>query len=43
MFYDQQVDPSIIGGMIVNIGDRFVDMSMSTKIKTYTNVIKQAV
>uniref|UniRef100_A0A0L8HRY0 Oligomycin sensitivity conferral protein n=1 Tax=Octopus bimaculoides TaxID=37653 RepID=A0A0L8HRY0_OCTBM len=38
-----KVDPTIIGGMLVNIGDKFVDMSMSTKIRTYTNLIKQAV
>jgi len=37
------VDPSIIGGMIVNIGDKYVDMSMATKIKAYTALIKQAV
>ncbi|XP_067673985.1 ATP synthase subunit O, mitochondrial-like [Haliotis asinina] len=37
------VDPSIIGGMVVNIGDKYVDMSMATKIKTYTNLIKEAV
>ena len=24
-----------------SIGDRFVDMSIATKIKTYTNLIKQ--
>lgn len=40
---ETKVDPSIIGGMVVNIGDRYVDMSMATKIKTYTNLIKQAV
>ncbi|RUS90852.1 hypothetical protein EGW08_001359 [Elysia chlorotica] len=38
-----EVDPSLIGGMKVTIGDRFVDMSMANKIKTYTNLIKQAV
>jgi len=38
-----KVDPSLIGGMVVNIGDKYVDMSTATKIKTYTNLIKQAV
>ncbi|KAK3770830.1 hypothetical protein RRG08_036431 [Elysia crispata] len=38
-----EVDPSLIGGMKVTIGDRYVDMSMASKIKTYTNLIKQAV
>lgn len=37
-----KVDPSIIGGMIVSIGDRFVDMSMSTKLKKYEEIIKSA-
>jgi len=37
------VDPSIIGGMIVNIGDKYADMSMASKIKSYTSLIKQAV
>jgi len=40
---ETKVDPALIGGMVVNIGDKYVDMSMATKIKTYTNVIKQAV
>merc|ERR1719370_2824414 len=35
------VDPALIGGMTVSIGDKFVDMSIATKIKTYTNLIKQ--
>ncbi|KAL5010343.1 hypothetical protein ScPMuIL_012648 [Solemya velum] len=38
-----KVDPTIIGGMVVNIGDKYVDMSMSSKIKNFTGVIKEAV
>lgn len=40
---ETSVDPSIIGGMIVNIGDKYVDMSMASKISTYTKLLKQAV
>ena len=42
-FHLLQVDPSIIGGMVVNIGDKYVDMSMTTKLNAYTNLIKQAI
>ncbi|KAL8570936.1 hypothetical protein ACOMHN_023608 [Nucella lapillus] len=38
-----EVDPSLMGGMVVFIGDKYVDMSMASKIKNYTNIIKQAV
>merc|ERR1711893_201223 len=38
-----EVDPSLIGGMRVTIGDKYVDMSMATRIKTYSNLIKQGV
>lgn len=34
-----RVDPSIIGGLIVSIGDKYVDMSIASKIKLYTDVI----
>ncbi|XP_041351516.1 ATP synthase subunit O, mitochondrial-like [Gigantopelta aegis] len=40
---DTKVDPSLIGGMVVTIGDKYVDMSMATKIKTYTNLIQETV
>ncbi|KAK2164899.1 hypothetical protein NP493_1393g00008 [Ridgeia piscesae] len=40
---ESKVDPSLIGGMVVNIGDKYVDMSMASKINTYTNLIKQAI
>lgn len=37
-----KVDPAIIGGMIVFIGDKYVDMSMASKMKKYTDIIKAA-
>jgi len=37
------VDPSILGGMIVSIGDKYVDMSTAAKIKRYSNLIESAV
>lgn len=37
-----RVDPSIIGGMIVSIGDKYVDMSIASKVKMYTDVISAA-
>jgi len=40
---ETKVDPTLIGGMVVTIGDKYVDMSMATKLKLYTNIIKQAV
>lgn len=33
------VDPTIMGGMIVEIGDRYIDMSIASKIKTYTEIL----
>ncbi|CAG9805101.1 unnamed protein product [Chironomus riparius] len=38
-----KVDPSIIGGMVVSIGDKYVDMSVASKIKKYTDLISVAV
>ncbi len=38
-----KVDPAIIGGMVVSIGDKFVDMSMATKLKKYEDIIRSAV
>ena len=36
---DTSVDPAIMGGMIVEIGDRYIDMSIASKIKTYTDIL----
>ncbi|XP_076077745.1 ATP synthase subunit O, mitochondrial-like [Mytilus galloprovincialis] len=43
LFLTLETDPKLIGGMVVYIGDKYVDMSMASKINTYTNLIKQAV
>ncbi|XP_075959180.1 ATP synthase peripheral stalk subunit OSCP, mitochondrial [Anarhichas minor] len=34
-------DPAILGGMIVSIGDKYVDMSTKTKIQKLTKLIKE--
>lgn len=38
-----QVDPKVIGGMVIEIGDKRIDMSMATKIKNITNVLRDSV
>ena len=37
------VDPAILGGMIVSVGDRFVDMSTARKIRMYEATLQQPV
>ncbi|XP_068596521.1 ATP synthase subunit O, mitochondrial [Brachionichthys hirsutus] len=34
-------DPSILGGMIVSIGDDYVDMSTKTKIRKFTKLLRE--
>ncbi|CAK9290366.1 unnamed protein product [Gordionus sp. m RMFG-2023] len=38
-----KVDPSLIGGMIVKIGDKYVDMSIASKLNAYKQYIQQPV
>uniref|UniRef100_A0A336LUN8 Oligomycin sensitivity conferral protein n=1 Tax=Culicoides sonorensis TaxID=179676 RepID=A0A336LUN8_CULSO len=37
-----KVDPSIIGGIIVSVGDKYVDMSVASKVKKYQDLISAA-
>ncbi|KAM8907996.1 ATP synthase peripheral stalk subunit OSCP, mitochondrial [Spinachia spinachia] len=37
---ETKFDPAILGGMIVSIGDKYVDMSTKTKIQKLTKLIK---
>ncbi|KAM9376451.1 ATP synthase peripheral stalk subunit OSCP, mitochondrial [Pholidichthys leucotaenia] len=34
-------DPTVLGGMIVSIGDKYVDMSTKTKIQKLTKIIRE--
>lgn len=36
-----KVDPKIIGGLIVEVGDKFVDMSIASRVKTLTQQLLQ--
>jgi len=38
-----KVDPSLIGGVIINIGDKYINMSISSKIKAYNSVLREIV
>ncbi|XP_020851692.1 ATP synthase peripheral stalk subunit OSCP, mitochondrial [Phascolarctos cinereus] len=38
-----KTDPSIMGGMIVRIGEKYVDMSTRTKIQKLSRIMKEAV
>ncbi|XP_026748780.2 ATP synthase subunit O, mitochondrial [Galleria mellonella] len=38
-----KVDPALIGGMVVSIDDKYVDMSVASKVKKYTELISATV
>lgn len=38
-----QVDPSLLGGMVVEIGDKRVDMSIASRIKGLCNLLRESV
>ena len=41
LLLETKVDASVIGGMVVELGDRYIDLSISSKLKTYSNIIKE--
>nr|CDS29492.1 H transporting ATP synthase O subunit [Hymenolepis microstoma] len=38
-----KVDPELIGGMVVSIGDKYVDMSILKKLRSYKSILEQPV
>jgi F-type H+-transporting ATPase subunit O len=37
-----KINPQLLGGMIVEIGDRYVDMSISSKLRVYSEMVQEA-
>jgi len=35
------VDPEVLGGMVIELGDRYIDLSLSSKLKTFSNIVKE--
>lgn len=40
---EEQVDPSIIGGVILSMGDKYVDMSILARVKKLQQIVRDAV
>lgn len=38
---ETRVDSSLIGGLVVELGDRYVDLSISSKLKVYDQIVKE--
>eukprot|EP00047_Mylnosiga_fluctuans_P001647 m.221271 g.221271 ORF g.221271 m.221271 type:complete len:207 (+) comp10552_c0_seq1:121-741(+) len=36
-----KVDPTILGGLVVDVGDKHIDMSIATTVKKYTQLLRQ--
>nr|ABM55610.1 putative mitochondrial ATP synthase O subunit [Maconellicoccus hirsutus] len=43
LILNYKINPDILGGMIVSIGDRYVDMSTASKVKKYSDILKSSV
>lgn len=38
-----QVDPAIIGGVILSMGDKYVDLSILARVKKLQQIVRDAV
>lgn len=37
-----QVDPDIVGGMVLEVGDKFIDLSTKTRIKKLVSLLRES-
>jgi F-type H+-transporting ATPase subunit O len=40
---EEQVDPAIIGGVILSMGDKYVDLSILARVKKLQQIVRDAV
>lgn len=40
---EQKVDPAIIGGLVVEFGDKYIDLSIEKRIREMERLLKEAV
>lgn len=38
---ETKVNPALIGGMVVSLGDRYIDLSIASRLNTYSNIVKE--
>ena len=38
-----KVDPSIIGGLVIDVGDKHIDLSINTKIRKMEALLQESV
>lgn len=41
LLLETKVNPALIGGMVVVLGDRYIDLSISSKLNAFTNIVKE--
>ncbi len=40
---EEKVDPSIIGGVMIDIGDKHLDLSILSRVKKLQQIVREAV
>lgn len=43
MLFPLQQDPDILGGMVVDLGDKFIDMSTRSKVQKIVKTISEGI
>jgi len=38
---ETKVNPALIGGMVVSLGDRYIDLSIASRLNAYSNIVKE--